>query len=338
MKESELYDYTEDEVSYIVVKDFILEFPEIKLGDYQVVGVIKHPSRNMEEAMTVQFYGEESLSKRYADIEPTRCDHCNTERYRTTQIVLRNSEGKEIVVGKSCVEEYTGVKLHADYTLFAEIDFDEEFDFIKGYYVPTFELSKVLKATVNQIKKEGYVKKSDMDLARNIVPTFERIMNVDFNKVEEDKEILKEYREYIETNTFESDFMNNLRNISKLDYVVTDYLPLICCGVNMFLKNKQFKENQKKTENSEFVGNENEKIELNNVNVDKISYFETQFGTSVRIAFIYNGNILVWFTNVNSFEKTGLKENKTINIKGTVKKHDTFRNQKQTVLTRVKVL
>ena len=342
LEESELYDYTEDEVSYIVVKEFTLEIPEIKLGDYEVVGVIKHPSRGYEESEVIQFYGEEDLSKRYADIDSSRCDHCNTEKYRTCQIVLRNKEGKEIVVGKSCVEEYTGIKLHADYKLFAEMDFEDEFNFLKGSYVPTYELSKVVKIAVESIKKDGYIRKSEQDFQLNIIPTFQRILNADFNKVEEDKELLEEYRKYIETNTFDSDFMNNLKNISRLDHIVEDYFPMVACGVNMFLKNRQYQERQKlnaeKACNSEFVGSENEKIELNNAEVVKISYFETMFGRSVRIEFNYNGNSIVWFTNVLSFEKQNLKENMKYNLKGTVKKHDTFNNVKQTILTRVKVL
>jgi hypothetical protein len=338
LEESELYNYTEDEVSYIVVKEFTLEIPEIKLGEYEVVGVIKHPSRGHEESEVIQFYGEEGLSKRYADIEPSRCDHCNTERYRTCQIVLRNKEGKEIVVGKSCVEEYTGIKLHADYKLFAEMDFEEEFDFLKGSFVSTYELSKVVKIAVESIKKDGYVRKSEQDLQLNIVPTFLRVLNTKFNDIKGDEELLKEYRNYIETNTFDSDFMNNLKNISRLDHIVENYFPMVACGVNIFLKNKQRVERQKNTLNSEFVGSENEKIELNNAEVVKISYFETMFGRSVRIEFNYNGNSIVWFTNVSSFEKQNLKENMRYNLKGTVKKHDTFNNIKQTILTRVKVL
>lgn len=339
LEESELYDYTEDRIEYIVVKDFTLEIPEIKLGDYEVVGVIKHPSRGHEESEVIQFYGEEGLSKRYADIDSTRCDHCNTERYRTCQIVLRNKEGKEIVVGKSCVEEYTGIKLHADYKLFAEMDFEEEFDFLKGsFHVPTYEISKVIKITTEIIKKDGYVRKSEQDFQLNIVPTFLRVLNTKFNDIEGDEELLKEYRNYIETNTFDSDFMNNLKNISRLDHIVEDYFPMVACGVNMFLKNKQRVERQKNISNSEFVGSENEKIELNNAEVVKISYFETLYGRSVRIEFNYNGNSVVWFTNVSSFEKQNLKENMKYNLKGTVKKHDTFNNVKQTILTRVKVL
>ena len=339
LEESELYDYTEDEVSYIVVKEFTLEIPEIKLGDYEVVGVIKHPARGHEESEVIQFYGEEGLSKRYADIQPTRCDHCNTERYRTCQIVLRNKEGKEIVVGKSCVEEYTGIKLHADYKLFAEMDFEDEFDFLKGsFHVPTYELSKVIKITTEIIKKDGYVRKSEQDLQLNIVPTFLRVLNTKFKDTEGDEELLKEYRNYIETNTFDSDFMTNLKNISRLDHIVEDYFPMVVCGVNMFLKNKQRIERQKNTSNSEFVGSENEKIELNNAEVVKISYFETLYGRSVRIEFNYNGNSVVWFTNILSFEKQNLKENVKYNLKGTVKKHEVFNNTNQTILTRVKVL
>lgn len=337
LEESELYDYTEDRIEYIVVKDFILEIPEIKLGDYEVVGVIKHPSRGHEESEVIQFYGEEGLSKRYADTQPTRCDHCNTERYRTCQIVLRNKEGKEIVVGKSCVEEYTGIKLHADYKLFAEMDFEEEFDFLKGSYVPTYELSKVVKIAVESIKKDGYVRKSEQDFQLNIVPTFLTVLNTKFNNIEGDEELLKEYRNYIETNTFDSDFMNNLKNISRLDYIVEDYFPMVACGTNMFLKNKQRIENQKKVENSQFIGEENQKVELD-VEVRRISYFDTMYGRSVRVEFSQNENMIVWFTNVQSFENQNLKENKTYRIKGTVKKHEVFNNTNQTILTRVKVL
>ena len=105
----------------------------------------------------------------------------------------------------------------------------------------------------------------------------------------------------------------------------------------MFLKNKQRVEFQKKVQNSQFVGNEGDKLEID-VEVRRISYFETMYGRSARVEFSQNGNMIVWFTNVQSFENQNLKENKTYRIKGTVKKHEVFNNTNQTILTRVKVL
>lgn len=345
LKESELENFEEeiDGFKYVaVVKTFDIELPQIKIGEYEVIGIIKHPLLNFQGAMTTQFYGEEGLSERYKDITPYRCDHCNTNRYRTCQIVLRNKEGKEIVVGKSCVEEYTGLKFK-QYTIFSEMnegDVWEELESFDGR-TSSYELKIVIRQMMEIISKYGYIKKSEGDLMLGIVPTFEVFMDkYDCHMVVEDG-LVKDFRNYIMNNKYESDFMNNLRSISKLDYVVSSYLPSLACAVNMFMKNRQYQEqNNKRNEerlNSQFIGEENQKVELN-VEVRRISYFETMYGRSARVEFSQNGNMIVWFTNVQSFENQNLKENKTYRIKGTVKKHEVFNNTNQTILTRVKVL
>lgn len=95
------------------------------------------------------------------------------------------------------------------------------------------------------------------------------------------------------------------------------------------------KEKKKVTEppcESKWVGEEGEKIECEVV-LDRISGCETRFGWSNIYYFKQDKNILVWFTKTNINAEVG----DMLHLSGTIKKHDTYNDRKQTILTRVKV-
>lgn len=94
-------------------------------------------------------------------------------------------------------------------------------------------------------------------------------------------------------------------------------------------------------ENSQWVGNEGDKIEAT-VEVVNVSSFETEsyasnYYTAIKYVFTFvdeNGNTLTWFTT--SFKEW--EKGQTIKIKATIKGHKEYKGCKQTVLTRVKAI
>ena len=86
---------------------------------------------------------------------------------------------------------------------------------------------------------------------------------------------------------------------------------------------------------SEFVGEVGDTVEVYCVFVKKATY-STKFGTM----FVYtfedeDENLFVWKTTTYFLDSANLED--TVILKGTVKEHAKYKNQKQTILTRCKV-
>lgn len=102
----------------------------------------------------------------------------------------------------------------------------------------------------------------------------------------------------------------------------------------------EYDKRQAERENSQWVGNEGDKIETT-VTVMNIGSFETQsyastYYTTIKYVYTFrdeNGNTLTWFTtSPKDWDEWG--QGSTHKIKATIKGH--YNGEKQTVLTRVK--
>lgn len=97
----------------------------------------------------------------------------------------------------------------------------------------------------------------------------------------------------------------------------------------------------------EYVGKAGEKIQIE-VTLEKEARYETSYGMMSLYKFKdANGNILVWKTStflcrrkvVDGCEySVGIEEGETFTIKATIKEHSEYLGEKQTVLTRVKLV
>lgn len=84
---------------------------------------------------------------------------------------------------------------------------------------------------------------------------------------------------------------------------------------------------------SEFVGEVGERIDIA-IRVERKSNFDGRYGTTNVYKMVdESGNIYSWFTTTSPMEA-----GKNYIIRGTVKEHTRYKNEKQTVLTRCKVL
>lgn len=82
---------------------------------------------------------------------------------------------------------------------------------------------------------------------------------------------------------------------------------------------------------SEYQGNVGERLELF-LTVEKTISLDSYYGQSILYTMRDNNqNIFIWIT---SSTKTHLEENNIYHLRGTVKEHKMYKNQKQTVLSR----
>ena len=85
---------------------------------------------------------------------------------------------------------------------------------------------------------------------------------------------------------------------------------------------------------SNFYGNIKDKIEKE-LTLQKVFTFETDFGLCRIYKFVdVEGNIFVWKTS----KYIAKEEGEEVKIKGTIKDHSEYRGEKQTVLTRCKII
>ena len=132
-----------------------------------------------------------------------------------------------------------------------------------------------------------------------------------------------------------SSFNNNLRQIAKNGQVSTKSIGYIPAIVNAYLKD-QVKVSEHKE--SSFYGFPGMKIEREVV-LSNVYNYETTFNYRTVwcsiLTFVDNeGNVFVWKTT-SDFD---LERGKTYTVKCSIKEHSEYKNVKQTVVTRVKVI
>lgn len=93
--------------------------------------------------------------------------------------------------------------------------------------------------------------------------------------------------------------------------------------------------------NSNYLGEIGDKVELKAVLESHIKYTARAFaGYGEETRYIYKfragDNLVTWFTTSSKLYST--EEGTQVTVTGTVKKHEEYREEKQTVLTRVKVV
>ena len=81
------------------------------------------------------------------------------------------------------------------------------------------------------------------------------------------------------------------------------------------------------------LGTVGERTDFGTATVVFVRRIEGYYGTTTLTKFLAGDDTLVWF---RSGDKSDLKVGDTVSITGTVKKHDQFKDEKQTVITRAK--
>lgn len=129
---------------------FNIEYEDIKLGDYEIIGYI-------DQSKIKQIYsikGDLNLHERYEETPKTLCEHCNTKRARNKQYIISNREGKELVVGSSCVKDFTGVNPQGHFKFINDIkNLNTSFS---GNYQETYDIEKILELSIKSVEERGY--------------------------------------------------------------------------------------------------------------------------------------------------------------------------------------
>ena len=304
-------------------------------GDWRLVALIEH----LPEGNVIKEFTDTKVPEVYRN-RLGICDHCGVDRQRKiTYIVENTKEGTFAQLGRSCVSLYTGCIQLLDGVLpllsLEKYDVDHvdtlTLDSARSY-LPT---ESVVAQSLACVEKYGYVKTRTEDGERNSLSTYQRVLNNmedcstkrDFEPQEVHYGRVPEILEWASEHSGDGAFFSNVCVLLKGEYISRKNAAYVVGAVGAFLRDKAF-ENKV---NGSFVGEVGDKIAFDIKEISVLSSFSSIYG----LCYVYrivdtDGHIFTTMTG-RSLDIGALKK-----AQGTVKERKIVKDEKRTVLTRVK--
>ena len=315
--------------------EFELEFNPYKVGNYRVGCVLERTLSDENLIYTL----DETVDFSEYKTATLRCDHCGTNHNRKKVVVLIDNEtGEHKMVGKACLKDFIGISVESFaaylYTINEILDeADMEIhDTDMHLYERVIDVVEFLAAAIRLTEQKGYYKGMAFD-------AFKEMKNNTAEYIAKANEMIKFFEGYdteSEDRMFDPFEHNTKMYLTGKTYFATPngivaYAPTLYKRIIERLE----KEAQRKAnaEKSNYVGEVGDKITIT-VKFDIVTGYESQYGYVRIYKFVdANGNVYIWKTS--NYIDT---EKETITVRGTITNHNAYKGEKQTVLTRCKVV
>lgn len=313
---------------------FTLDFDEYVVGDYRVGAVVE---RSADENLNLVYTVDDTVDFANYAKATLRCEHCNKNHNRKKVVVLvDNNNGNHKMVGTACLKDFIGYEVASFAGYFDDIhsilvENEEPFiyeDNLNAYkcYIDTREY---LAHCINIINKVGYSKTVKTDALHNMKKNV-KINETDYKTADEVTEFFKTYET---TDIFEIDTEAIVTGLKPVSYENGFIAYAYELYKKIIKRIEDAKAAAEAAEKSNYYGNVGDKVDINGT-INRAGHYETQFGTVVIYKIIdTDGNIFVWKTT----SYVDIENDSFVNVRGTVKDHNEFRGEKQTVLTRCKI-
>jgi hypothetical protein len=334
-----------EEIKYII-DTYIVEiiFENLKINNYEVVAVVEAIDNNKNLIYNIS--DDESINLEIYRNKNIECEHCNTNRYRKTSIILQNTIDNSIIeVGKSCLKDYThNTNALLELNFYTALKNINEFDYKENFATctPVLDIYDFLKCVNNEILKNGFLSKTKaIENGINTCATSEIALkmygNSEFNNIE-NYSIIEKALSWIRNLKIENNnYLQNLQVICKNDNFEPKFVGFVASLIpayQKFLQKQEEKRLKEQSQNNTYFGNIKDKIEIELKLINTYS-FASEWGLTNIYKFTNKNNqVFIWKTgNALVYEK-----NDTIKIKGTIKAHNIYNTEYQTILTRCKIL
>lgn len=113
VNEMDISDYRKVELLKEFHRNVLIQFegdtPNIK--EWSILGFIE-PVLGQKDKYTLHSYSNQDLPEQYRNLEnPTKCDHCETNRKRNQTFVIQNRDTSEVLqVGSACMKDFISTK------------------------------------------------------------------------------------------------------------------------------------------------------------------------------------------------------------------------------------
>jgi hypothetical protein len=287
------------------------------------------------------------------------CEYCQLDRRRKDTFVVTNADtGEWKQVGRNCLKDFLGWESPEQLASYAEAlaALDEDLRRASEYFgvadeevVSTSGFATIVAALVREdgwlskSKAEEYGGRPTAERARNqyfgTSPTDDHDVKLDNATVTEADETeadvaLTWARDLTDEELADNDFLWNLKVAT-----ATEYAPVRATGIlaAVFVAKKYRDEDareQAERPESNWFG-EVKKRETWRLTVVFENFYQGYYGTTQLVKFADEaGNVATWFNTGSTTAEVGV----TYDVTATVKAFDTYEDQKQTILTRAKLV
>lgn len=327
-------------------KNFYHKCYEVEVeGKYQIEGFeFAATLEHTENGNIIRNVIDVEIPERYRHCKPI-CEHCQTLRNRKDTYLIRElATGEFKQVGKSCLKDYTkglDAELCANIAsvmkAFNEYAFDEDATYAEFEMSMNANNRKFLDATYfknlayEEVKENGYVSKVTVaTICSSKLDT----------KANDFSEKIAEIDKWVdEVDTSSSNYLANATLAWKLPYIDYKHFALIASLISYYFKDLQRKAKEElASASTNFVGEIGDKVTVNIKSIQalysKSNGFYSYYAASSTVYKILDtkGNIYIWDTSKNQDELLNATQ-----LVGTIKNHNIFKGEKQTIITRCKV-
>lgn len=343
-----------ENVPHINVHEIIIDGKGPKIEGYKFVGTLDH--KTLPGHVMVNTVPGETVPQEYFNRDTT-CDHCGKKRVRKETFVLEDETGSYSVVGRSCVRDFIGYDptsiasyLTSLYKLVGSLE-EEEYQGGGSTEYFQYDPEMILRISASAIKRYGWTPKGMANEDRpSTVSNVFHYLTPPFDAKEvpawkewkkemdiDNEEFVKEAadaRDWLETQTANNEYMHNIKGIATQKTIPAKVFGYWSSLISAFQRDQdrlKMIKIEKETKLNEHFGKVKERLEMT-LKVNKIRRTEGYYGvTDITNMVDELGRTVVWFNNGS----TELEEGETYKVKATIKKHDEFRDWKQTVVTRL---
>ncbi len=320
-----------------------------KIHGWTFVATIDHHSAAANLIRSVP--GAPELPVAYRTAEPF-CDHCQMLRRRNDTFILRcDADGSYKQIGRQCLRDFIGydVKAFTESAKWLAGMEPSETDGEGGYgggVSKDIQLTTYLAHTHAMIRKYGWVSKKDAEI-RSVNSTASNALCNMFPPrgkahlteplTERDYKIADEAKAHAAALTGRSDYEYNLSVVAQSDFIAWSSTGLAASMVPALFRAQEAvlkrAERLGSLKGSQHLGKVGERLRGLSAIVYGYRAFESAYGSShlFRLRTLDN-NILVWWAS--SAKELSIGDH--VVLDGTVKKHDSYENINQTVLSRCK--
>jgi hypothetical protein len=353
---------SDGEIYHLPVIDVELTGQPPRVAGFAFLASIEHTAAGNLIRVTPAHEGPIDPKWRTAD---PYCQHCNSRRRRKDTFLVRSEDGTTLQVGRNCLADYLGghdpAQAIAACRAFSQADdaCAEGSDFgCSGAYA--LDLAAYLPFVAAAIRVDGWTSRtaardsiapiaSTADVALDcLIATIKReSIAPEYRPTEADRARAREALDWTRADIDShdpirlSDYQHNLSVIIEagtVDHKRAGYAASIigyhARGVELELKrNTKRQEARERALASRHLGAVKERLTLEGVTIESIRELASDWGVTFLYKMRAGSDALTWFSSRDQDLSVG----QVVGLRGTVKKHDQYQGEAQTVLTRCKI-
>lgn len=325
------------------------------LGGWTFAATVQHS----HQLPIVRKAGEFEIPQRYYTVDATLCEQCGVRRDRVDTYIVKNVDNEEFkIVGSNCLKDFLGhvspqaIARWMEYLTDLEGHLGGGFGEVERKVIPMNAFAAYVareirtnKFVSRKMKREAMVPDGTLttgdiavgDLLRAADSPYKVYPSADDNAL---AERAIEWMKKLDPS--KGDFYYNLTILAHAQMLEFRDIGMVAAGVFMYRKATEAK--AESTDLNEWYGKVGEKIDIP-VKIVHTRMVDSAYGATQMFIFKHaeTGQKFTWFSSgkghdevLSKYNSAEEKKKMTFQIVGKIKAHKTYKEEKQTALTRVK--